>query len=138
MSDSSLTTAQLVYSLIADDVRLEVGNKLSVMGIFQNIFLQMLPATVFKFVVVNHWVGNGDHITQLKIVNPLRSKMVAATEPSPFSLSPGGFADNITVFANVVLEEEGPHPIQIYLDGIMIREVYFNIMVPPPQNPTVN
>jgi hypothetical protein len=138
MTETPLTTAQLVYSLVADDVRLEVGNKLSVMGIFQNFFLQMLPAPILKFMVLNHWVGNGDHTTQLKIINPQRSKIVAATEPSAFSLAPGGFADNVTVFANVVFEEEGPHAIQIYLDGIMVREAYLNVVVPPRQNPTVN
>jgi len=138
MSNSPMVTAQLVYTLLADDVRLEVGNKLSLMGLFQNVFLQSLPATLLKFVVINHWVGNGEHLTQLKIIAPGKNKIVASTEPSQFSLTPGGFADNITVFTNVLFEEEGPYIIQVYLDDIMVREIYFHIMVPPPVNPSIN
>jgi hypothetical protein len=138
MSNSPVVAAQLSYTLLADDVRLEVGNKLSIMGLFQNIFLQSLPATMLKFVVINHWLGNGDHRTQLKIVAPGKNKIVASTEPSQFSLVGGGFADNITVFTNVLFEEEGPYAIQVYLDDIMVREVYFHLMIPPPVNPSIN
>ena len=37
-----------------DDVRLEAGNKLSFMGVFQNIMVQQLPLSLIKF-AVNHW-----------------------------------------------------------------------------------
>lgn len=33
-----MKTAQLVYSIVCDDVRIEMGNKLSLMGLFENIF----------------------------------------------------------------------------------------------------
>jgi hypothetical protein len=49
----------LVYTLLCDDVRLEAGNKLSFMGVFQNIMVQQLPVSLFKFAVVNHWRGQG-------------------------------------------------------------------------------
>lgn len=138
MTGSSLSAAQLMYSLMADDVRLEMGNKLSVMGIFQNIFLHSLPATMLKFVVVNHWIGNGEHSTQIKILNPGRAKIVAATEPSVFAVTAGGFADNITVFANVLFEEEGPHVFQLFLDNVLVCENFLNVVVPTQQNPSVN
>ncbi len=47
-----LGTAKLMYSLICDDVRLEVGNKVSLMGVFQNVFLATFPSAVVKFAVV--------------------------------------------------------------------------------------
>ncbi len=53
-NDPNPTRAHLAYSLVCDDVRLEVGNKLSVMGIFQNIFFPSLPSTYFRFVLLNH------------------------------------------------------------------------------------
>lgn len=138
MTGSTHSAAQLMYSLMADDVRLEVGNKLSVMGIFQNIFLQALPATMLKFVVINHWIGIGEHSTQIKILNPGRAKIVAATEPSAFAVTAGGFADNITVFANVLFEEEGPHVFQVFLDNVLVCENFLNVVVPTQQNPSVN
>ena len=138
MTASSLPGAQLAYSLLCDDIRLEAGNKLSVMGIFQNIYLQTLPSTILKFALLNHWEGNGEHTTEIKIVSSDRRKIIANTAPSTFSLTPGGFADNITIFSNVVVNEEGTHVIQIYLNQIMVREVYQNVMVPPQSSPSVN
>ena len=139
MSASNLIAkGHLAYSLLCDDIRLEAGNKLSVMGIFQNIYLQTLPSTILKFALLNHWEGAGEHVTEIKIVSPDRTKLIGNTAPSTFSLTPGGFADNITIFTNVIFNEEGTHVIQIYLDHIMVKEIYFNVVVPPQSNPSVN
>jgi len=135
---SPLSKAHLAYSLLCDDIRLEVGNKLSVMGMFQNIYLQALPSTIIKFALLNRWEGDGEHTTEIKIISPDRTKIIANTAPSPFSLTPGGFADNVTIFSNVVFSDEGSHVIQIYLNGIMVRELYLNIVIPPQSNPSVN
>jgi len=42
---------ELLYTLFCDDVRLEVGNKLSFMGVFQNIMVQQLPVSLIKFAI---------------------------------------------------------------------------------------
>lgn len=133
-----LASAQLSYSLLCDDIRLEAGNKLSLMGIFQNVYFQSLPATILKFALLNHWAGTGDHNTEIKIISPDRNRLLLQTTPSSFTLDPGGFADNVTFFTNVVFAEEGPHIIQVYLNQIMVREVYFNVVVPVATNATVN
>ncbi len=39
---------ELAYTLFCDDVRLEVGNKLSYMGVFQNIVVPQLPVWLPK------------------------------------------------------------------------------------------
>ncbi len=96
-----ITTAQLAYSLLCDDIRLEAGNKLSLMGIFQNVYFQSLPSTILKFALLNHWVGNGEHTTEIKIISPDRNRLVLQTAPSTFTLETGGFADNVTFFTNV-------------------------------------
>ena len=44
----------LAYTLLCDDVRLEVGNKLSYMGVFQSIVVPQLPVWFPKLAVVNH------------------------------------------------------------------------------------
>ena len=45
---------ELVYTLFCDDVRLEVGNKLSYMGVFQTIVVPQVPVWLPKLAVVNH------------------------------------------------------------------------------------
>jgi hypothetical protein len=137
-STKPIETARLAYSLLCDDIRLEAGNKLSLMGIFQNVYFHSLPATILKFGLLNHWTGRGEHTTEIKIVSPDRTKLMLQTAPSAFSLDPGGFADNVTFFTNVVFAEEGLHIIQIYLNQIMVKEIYFNVVVPAASNATVN
>ena len=57
---------KLIYTLLCDDVRLEMGNKLSMMGVFQNIMVEHLPVSLIKFAVVNHWRGEGIYQTEVR------------------------------------------------------------------------
>ena len=64
----------LAYTIFCDDVRLEAGNKLSFMGVFQNIMVQQLPVSLIKFAVVNHWKGQGTYLSQVQILTPDRQR----------------------------------------------------------------
>src|SRR5947199_10570978 len=109
-------SAQLVYSIICDDVRLEMGNKLSLMGIFENIFFQGFPSALLKFAIVNHWVGNGQFETHVKILAPDR-KEVDVSAPTKFAIEKNGYADNVTFFTNVAFNKREPHYLPIYIVG---------------------
>jgi hypothetical protein len=112
---------QLLYSIVCDDVRLEMGNKLSLMGIFQNVFLPSFPAVILRFATVNHWVGAGDYQTQVRIMSP-DGKEVAVSAPTMFRIEPEGYADNVTFFGNVALERAGTYSIQTAIDGKLVAE----------------
>ncbi len=116
-----MKSAQLVYSILCEDVRLELGNKLSLMGIFENVFLPSFPAVLLKVASVNHWVGVGDFETQVKIAAP-DGREIAVAAPSAFRIESQGYADNVTFFANVQLERAGTYQIRIYLDGKIVVE----------------
>jgi hypothetical protein len=129
--------AQLAYSITCDDVRIEMGNKLSLMGIFENIFFQGFPSALLKFAIVNHWVGNGQFETHVKILAPDRKEVVVSTA-SKFAIEPNGYADNVTFFTNVNFERPGAHIVQIYLDGnIAVERALYVHHVPAPPT-TVN
>ena len=132
-----MNTAQLMYSIICDDVRIEMGNKLSLMGLFENIFLQGFPSALLKFAVVNHWVGNGQFETQVKIVAPDRKEVVVSA-PSTFSIEKNGYADNVSFFTNVEFERPGAYIVQIYLDGNIAAERSFYVHHVPAAPGTVN
>jgi len=114
-----------------------MGNKLSLMGLFENIFFQTFPSGLLKFAVVNHWVGNGNFETHVKILAPDRKEVVVSA-PSKFSIEVNGYADNVTFFTNVNFERTGAHIIQIYLDGSIAAErtLYVHHVPAPPA--TVN
>ena len=113
---------ELVYTLFCDDVRLEVGNKLSLMGVFQNIMVQQLPVSLIKFAVVNHWRGEGTHLSEVRILTPDRQQPVVVSQPTPFEIAPGGFADNISFFVNVTFPVAGQYWVQTLVNSTLFDE----------------
>lgn len=113
---------KLVYTLFCDDVRLEVGNKLSLMGVFQNIMVQQLPVSLIKFAVVSHWQGSGSHLSEVRVLTPDRKQPVVVSQPTPFEVAPGGFADNISFFVNVTFPTAGQYWVQTLVDSQLFDE----------------
>jgi hypothetical protein len=120
--ESSDRTLQLLYTLFCDDVRLEVGNKLSLMGVFQNIMVQQLPVSLIKFAVVNHWGGEGVHLSEVRILTPDRKQPVVVSQPTRFEIAAGGFADNISFFVNVTFPAAGQYWVQTLVDSNLFDE----------------
>jgi hypothetical protein len=113
---------ELVYTIFCDDVRLEVGNKLSLMGVFQNVVVERLPVSIFKFAVVNHWRGEGKYLSEVRILSPDRQHPVVVSQPTPFEVAPQGFADNISFFVNVTFQEPGQYWVQTLVDSTLFDE----------------
>ena len=113
---------QLVYTFLCDDVRLEMGNKISLMGIFQNVMVEKLPVSLIKFAVVNHWRGAGNHQTEVRILSPDKNNVIVTSQPTGIELAPGGFTDNVSFFVNVVFSTPGTYWVQTIADAIMVEE----------------
>jgi hypothetical protein len=113
---------ELVYTLLCDDVRLEVGNKLSLMGVFENITVPQLPFALIKFAVVNHWRGEGSYQSEVRILTPDRQQFLAASQPTRIDIPPGGFAGNISFFVNITFPVTGQYWIQTLVDSSLFDE----------------
>ena len=124
MSSTEPTTKklELLYTLFCDDVRLEAGNKLSFMGVFQNIMVQQLPVSLIKFAVVNHWQGQGSFLSEVRILTPDRKTPVVVSQPTRFEIASGGFADNISFFVNVTFPTAGRYVVQTLIDSNLFQE----------------
>jgi hypothetical protein len=118
---------QLLYTLFCDDVRLEAGNKLSFMGVFQNIMVQQLPVSLIKFAVVNHWKGQGSYLSEVRILTPDRQQPVVVSQPTRFEIASGGFADNISFFVNVTFPKAGRYVVQTLIDSNLFEEQLLTI-----------
>lgn len=112
----------MIYTLLCDDVRIEMGNKISLMGIFQNIMVEKLPVSLIKFAVINHWRGEGNHQTEVRILSPDRINLVVTSQPTSLDLAPGGFTDNVSFFVNVVFPSAGTYWIQTIADTVVLEE----------------
>ena len=122
MSTEPTKNLQLLYTLFCDDVRLEAGNKLSFMGIFQNMMVDRLPLTLIKFAVVNHWQGQGSYLSEVRILSPDRQQPIVVSQPTRFEIASGGFADNISFFVNVTFSKPGRYLVQTLIDSNLFHE----------------
>lgn len=113
---------QLVYTLLCDDVRLEMGNKVSLMGVFQNIMVEKLPVSLIKFAVVNHWRGEGDYLTEVRILSPDKVNLLVTSQSTQVNLAPGGFTDNVSFFVNVVFPTAGTYWVQTLAETEVLEE----------------
>lgn len=120
--ENNTSQLELLYTLFCDDVRLEVGNKLSFMGVFQNIMVQQLPVSLIKFAVVNHWRGEGVHLSEVRILSTDRKQPVVVSQPTRFEIAPGGYADNISFFVNVTFPTAGQYWVQTLIDSSLFDE----------------
>jgi len=119
---------KLHYTLLCEDVRLEVNHKLSLMGLFYAIQVPQLPATVLKVVVLNHWSGEGRYLSEVRILTPDRSQPIAVSPPSPFEIPEGGYADNVTIFANVAFPAPGNYVVQTLVNSTLFSEQALAVM----------
>ena len=128
METSQDRKLELAYTLFCDDVRLEVGNKLSYMGVFQNIIVPQLPVWLPKLAVVNHWRGDGAHLSEV-------------SQPARFEISHGS-ADNISFFVNVTFPVAGQYIVQTLVDSNLFEERMLNVsdqqLIAPEESEAVN
>jgi len=99
-----------------------MGNKISLMGIFQNIMVEKLPISLIKFAVVNHWRGEGQHQTEVRIVSPDKVNTVVTSQPTNIELAQGGFSDNVSFFVNVVFPTAGTYWVQTLANMVLLEE----------------
>jgi hypothetical protein len=114
---------KLVYTILCDDVRLEMGNKLSLMGVFQNIMVERLPVSLIKFAVVQHWRGEGTHVSEIRVLSPDKLTVVLAAQPTQIVLQEGGFADNVSFFVNATFPQAGTYWVQTLVDSNLFDEL---------------
>jgi len=121
MSSTQDQKLELAYTLFCDDVRLELGNKLSYMGVFQNIVVPQLPVWLPKLAVVNHWRGDGVHLSEVRILMPDRQQALVVSQPARFEINHGS-ADNISFFVNVTFPIAGQYLVQTLVDSTLVDE----------------
>ena len=107
---------------MCDDVRIEMGNKISMMGIFQNIMVEKVPVSLIKFAVINHWKGQGSHQTEVRILSPDKSNLIVTSQATNLELAAGGFTDNVSFFVNVVFPESGTYWVQTIANSVVLDE----------------
>jgi hypothetical protein len=141
MESRDKSKLELAYTLFCDDVRLEVGNKLSYMGVFQTIIVPQLPVWLPKLAVVNHWKGDGVHLSEVRILMPDRQQALVVSQPARFEITHGS-ADNISFFVNVTLPVSGDYVVQTLVDSNLFEERILTVsdqpLIAPQESQAIN
>lgn len=116
-------------TLICDDIRLELGNRFSLMGVMHVAAVEQFPLSLMKLAVLNRLEGRGVGNVQTQIITPDRSAALVVSDPSPVDLSAGGYMFNMVFFGNVVFPEPGTYWVQTFFDSELISEVPFAVLL---------
>src|SRR6185295_20304718 len=119
---NEIANLKLHYTIMCEDVRVEINHKLSLMGILYAIQVPQLPVTLLKLVILNHWSGDGQYLSEVRILTPDRTQPIAVSSPSAFEIPPGGYADNVTMFANVTFPVAGDYVVQTLINSTLFAE----------------
>lgn len=132
MADNNL---KLGFTIFCEDVRVEASQHLSLMGVFHQIVVPQLPITLIKFGIVTHWSGEGQYLSEVRILTPDRMQTIAVSQPSSFAVPAGGYSDNVTVFVNTVIPAAGNYVVQILVNSSLFAEMTLPVILPDQQAP---
>ena len=132
MSENNL---QLRYTIFCEDVRVEASQHLSLMGVFHQVVVPQLPITMIKFGIVTHWTGEGQYLSEVRILTPDKMQTVAVSQPSSFEVPAGGYSDNVTVFVNTIFPQPGDYVVQVLINSSLFAETKLPVILPEQQNP---
>ncbi|MFN3479188.1 MAG: DUF6941 family protein [Thermodesulfovibrionales bacterium] len=121
---------QLNFTLLCDDIRQELGGKISLMGIFENIYATSFPAIHPRLAIMNEWAdGLGEFEATLRILSPDR-KTVLRESVTRLKLVDARFKHrDISIHLNLEFREPGTYWIENYLDGILVNSIPLNVML---------
>lgn len=109
---------RLVYTLLCDDVRQEMGGKFSLMGLFESISSHTFPATHYRFAIMNEWTGGkGDFTVKIRLLSPDQAEVISESETKLTLFSETQRHRDISVRHNTTFKIPGTYWIETLLDG---------------------
>jgi len=124
------TKPSLNFTLLCDDVRQEMGGKISLMGIFENVYANSFPAVHPRLATVNEWAdGLGEFETTLRILSPDRKTVLRETVTKLKLVNAQFKHRDISIHLNLEFKEPGTYWIENYLDGILVNSVPLSVIL---------
>ena len=119
----------LVYVVICDDIRWERGDKVSLMGLFDTIHVEKVPAVHPKLVIVAAWSGaTGKYKSEIILESP-DGKTSSHLGTADFTLPDEKRAHrHFAVVYNWKIQSLGTYQALIKLDGNLVRSAPLRIV----------
>ncbi len=119
----------LTFTLFCDDVRQEVGGKISLMGLFEHVYAVQFPVMHPRMVVVQEWTeGRGEFEAKTSLLAPDR-KLCLRETTSRISLNDTNFKQrDISVHLNVEFKTAGTYWLDTHVDGELVSSVPLQVI----------
>ena len=134
----------LDFAVVADYALVDQAGKISVLGIFQHIWVQQFPAMHPRLHLVLRLKGRrtevGEHGVQIRLADESGSEILGGNGTVTFAEPPAGVTD-IEAGAILVFDVPFPHPglyrFEITVDGEVLATVPITVsqLQNPPQGP---
>ena len=126
---------RLSYTILCDDVRQEMGGKLSLMGLFESIYSNTFPALHHRFAIVNEWSGGqGEFTARVRLLAPDRQELLSESVARLNLFNETQRHRDISVRFNTSFKIPGVYWIEILLDNERIGLVPFPVQLISEQN----
>ena len=125
--------------LFCEDIRQEVGGKMSLMGVLGNkLLVPQFPLHMPKFCLFIEWTEQiGKAMINLKIMTP-NEEQAPKTLPIEVVGQPGIVSRSLVVMNGYVFEHPGVYTFEFECEGQIIGRENFSIEEFKPQNATIN
>lgn len=116
--------AELDYAVVCDDVRFEVSDRISLMGLFDAIVVQNFPASHPRLAVVAAWLGfRGEARSEIELVDPNGTVLGKLGVANLKETGEKKGARHIAISFNVTFKVAGIHAVKIYLNRELVRSI---------------
>lgn len=95
-----------------------MGGKVSLMGLFENIYANVFPAVHPRFAIVNEWTGGkGEFTVKMRLLTPDREQSISESEVAITLFSETQRHRDISIRFNTSFAVPGTYWIETLLDG---------------------
>jgi hypothetical protein len=124
------TRPDLNFTILCDDIRQELGGKISLMGIFEDIYASRFPAFHSRLAIVNEWSDTtGAFDAMLRILSPDRKTIIRETASKIKIADARQKQRDISIHLNIEFKEPGTYWIENYIDGVLVNSVPLNVIL---------
>lgn len=111
--------------LYCDSIVPAPDGKLSLYGMFSDLYAKSFPITYPRFSVLSTWSGGvGFHVQRIKVVNPANTMVLHQSPELYFTLEEQEQTVHVQTDVNqMVFTEPGAYKFQIFLGGRLVQEM---------------
>lgn len=119
----------LSYTIVCDDVRQEQGGKISLMGLFENIYAISFPVLHPRLALMSEWTdGRGEFEVMTRLLSPDRKTTLRETVSRITMNDAQHKHRDISLHLNIEFSSPGTYWIEHYLGTELVSSVPLKII----------